>query len=173
MGENTLPMDCTDPAYHEAPLARVVLDRANDNTVRGNRFVDVTYGIRVEDDGNRIEGNTFEGSTPDRHAVIVGTPFRTTVLGRPVTGTELVGNASTIAGNAHPYRWVHGHEGTVDDGNTAGGVPAALCAGVEPPRSLFVFVVAVAAATPDGNPPTTTPAPLPVLGELAPCTGSG
>ncbi len=172
MGENTLPMDCTDPAYIDEPLRRVVLDRANDNTVRANRFVDVTYGIRVEDDGNRIEANTFEAATPGRHAVIVGTPLRTTVLGRPVAGTRLVGNVSDLAGNDHPYRWVTGHSGTVDEGNTAGGAPAALCEGVEPPRSPFVFVIAVAPAGPDGGPPAVTPdLTFPVLGELPPCAG--
>ena len=174
MGENTLPMDCTDPAYIDEPLRRVVLDRANDNTVRANRFVDVTYGIRVEDDRNRIEANTFEGATPDRHAVIVGTPLRTTVLGRPVAGTQLVGNVSTITGNAHPFRWVTGHDGTVAEGNVANGAPAALCEGVEPPRSPFVFVIAVAPAGPDGGPPATTPdLTFPVLGELPPCGGTG
>jgi parallel beta-helix repeat protein len=170
MGENTLPMDCTDPAYIDEPLRRVVLDRAADNTVRSNRFVDVTYGIRVEDDGNRVEANTFEGASPDRHAVIVGTPLRTAVLGRPVSATTLVDNTSTIAGNTHPYRWVSGQVGTVESGNTANGAPAPLCEGVEPPRSLFIFVVAVAPANPDGTPP---PPPddltLPTLGALPPC----
>jgi parallel beta-helix repeat protein len=171
MGENTLPMDCTDPAYVDEPLRRVVLDRANDNTVRANRFVDVTYGIRVEDDGNRIEANTFEGTGPDRHAVIVGTPLRTTVLGHPVTGTQLVDNVSTIAGNADPYRWVTGQLATVATGNTANGAPAALCEGVEPPRSPFVFVIALALAGPGGGPPTETPdLTFPTLGALPPCT---
>jgi parallel beta-helix repeat protein len=171
MGENTLPMDCTDPAYVEEPGRRVVLDRANDNTVRGNHFVDVTYGVRVEDDGNRVEANTFEGTGPDRHAVIVGTPLRTTVLGRPVTGTHLVDNVSTIAGNASPYRWVTGHEATVESGNTAHGAPAPLCEGVEPPRSPFVFVIAVALAGPDGGPPAETPdLTFPTLGALPACT---
>jgi parallel beta-helix repeat protein len=170
MGENTLPMDCTDPAYVDEPLRRVVLDRADHNTVRGNRFVDVTYGIRVEDDGNRVEANTFEGGGPDRHAVIVGTPLRTTVLGRPVQGTELVDNVSTIVGNTDPYRWVSGHVDTVDRGNTAGGAPAALCEGVEPPRSPFVFVIAFALAGPGGGPPAETPdLTFPTLGALPPC----
>ena len=80
---------------------------------------------------------------------------------------------STIAGNAHPYRWVSGHDGTVDEGNLAGGAPSSLCEGVEPPRSPFVFVVAVAGAGPDGSPPTETPAPLPTLGELPACTAAG
>jgi parallel beta-helix repeat protein len=171
MGENTLPMDCTDPAYVDEPGRRVVLDRANDNVIRANHFVDVTYGVRVEDDGNRVEANTFEGTGPDRHAVIVGTPLRTTVLGRPVTGTQLVDNVSTIAGNASPYRWVTGHEATVESGNTAGGVPAPLCEGVEPPRSPFVFVIAVALAGPGGGPPAETPdLTFPTLGALPACT---
>ena len=74
MGENTLPMDCTDPAYVDQPALRVVLDRAPGNTVRDNEFRDVTYGVRVEDDDTTVEGNTFTGTAPDRHAVIVGTP---------------------------------------------------------------------------------------------------
>jgi parallel beta-helix repeat protein len=170
MGENTLPMDCTDPAYVEEKFRRVVLDRANDNTVRGNRFVDVTYGIRVEDDGNRVEANTFEAGSPDHHAVIVGTPLRTTVLDHPVTGTELVGNVSTIVANDDPYRWVTGQTGTVESGNLANGAPAPLCEGVEPPRSPFVFVIAVAPAGPDGGPPAETPdLTFPTLGALPPC----
>jgi parallel beta-helix repeat protein len=170
MGENTLPMDCTDAAYIDEPFRRVVLDRANDNTVRSNRFVDVTYGVRVEDDGNRIEANMFEGAGPDRHAVIVGTPLRSTVLGRPVQGTELVDNVSTIAGNADPYRWVTGHVDTVDSGNTAEGMAAPLCEGVEPPRSPFVFVIALALAASGGGPPAETPdLTFPTLGVLPPC----
>jgi parallel beta-helix repeat protein len=170
MGENTLPMDCTDPAYVDEPLRRVVLDRANDNTIRANRFHDVSYGIRVEDDGNVVEGNLFTGSTPDRHAVIVGTPLRTTVLDRPVSGTRLVDNVADIAGNANPYRWVTGHTGTVDQGNVANGAPAALCEGPEPPRSPFVFVIAVAPAGPDGGPPPETPdLTFPTLAALPPC----
>lgn len=170
MGENTLPMDCTDDAYIDEPLRRVVLDFAADNIVRGNRFTDVTYGIRVEDDGNLIEANTFEGDGPEHHAVIVGTPLRSTVLGLPVDGTQLVENTSNIVGNADPYRWVTAHTGTVESGNTALGAPAALCEGVEPPRSPFVFVIVVVPAGPGGGPPATTPdLTFPVLGELAPC----
>ena len=121
MGENTLPMDCTDEAYIEEPLRRVVLDRANDNIVRGNQFYQVTYGIRVEDDGNVVDGNLFEGDGPDHHAVIVGTPWRTTVLGRPVARTTVANNVSNIVGNDFPYRWVSGQVDTVDQGNIANG----------------------------------------------------
>jgi len=170
MGENTLPMDCTDPAYIDEPYRRVVLDRANDNVLRGNRFVDVVYGIRVEDDGNVVEANTFEAGSPDHHAVIVGTPLRSTVLGRPVTGTRVVDNVATISGNDDPFRWVTQVVDTTARGNVANGAPATLCPGVEPPRSPFVFVVAVAPAGPDGGPPAETPdLTLPVLGALPPC----
>ena len=170
MGENTMPMDCTDPAYIDEPIRRVVLDRAAHNTLRGNHLKDVTYGIRVEDDHTTVEANTFDGDDAGRHGVIVGTPLRTAVLGRPVTGTVLQGNVSHLAANAHPYRWVTGHQDTVDVANTALGQPAALCEGVEPPRSPFVFVIAVAVAGPGGTPPATTPdLTFPVLGELAPC----
>jgi parallel beta-helix repeat protein len=172
MGENTLPMDCTDPAYIDEAGRRVVLDYAAHNTLRGNHLVDVTYGIRVEDDHTTVEANTFHGDDPGRHGVIVGTPLRSTVLGRPVTGTVLQGNTSHLAGNAHPYRWVTAHEGTVESANTALGQPAALCPGVEPPRSPFIFVIAVALAGPGGTPPATTPdLTFPVLGELPACPG--
>ena len=147
MGENTLPMDCTDPAYVDEPVRRVVLDRANDNTVRANRFVDVTYGVRVEDDGNRVEGNTFEGDRPDRHAVIVGTPLRTTVLGRPVHGHRA---ASTTCRRSPATPIRTGGSPATSTPSTAAtpprAWPAALCEGVEPPRSPFVFVIAVALA---------------------------
>ena len=170
MGENTLPMECTDPAYIESGLTRVVLDYADDNVVRNNRFLDVTYGIRVEDDGTVVEGNTFESTTPGKHAVIVGTPHRTTVLGQPVDGTVLRDNTSTLAGNAFPYRWVHGHTGTTESGNTALGAPSALCEGQDPPRQGMIFVIAAALPGPGGTPPATTPdLTVPVLGELPPC----
>lgn len=170
MGENTLPMDCTDPAYVDEPLRRVVHDFASDNTVRSNVIADTTYGIRVEDDGNRIEANRFVADAPGRHAVIIGTPLRTTVLGLPVTGTVLIDNQAELAGNDFPYRWVTGHAGTTAVGNTAHGQPVELCQGVEPPRSPLIIVIAVALAGPGGTPPATTPdLTFPVLGELADC----
>ena len=171
MGENTLPMDCTDEAYFEEPLRRVVLDRANDNVVRGNFFADVTYGIRVEDDGNVVSANFFTGDGPHLHPVIVGTPLRTSVLGLPVARTTLVDNVSNVAGNNNPYRWVSGHVDTIDQGNVANGAPSELCEGVEPPRLAFIFVIAVAPQAPGGGPPATTPdLTLPVLGPLPDCT---
>lgn len=172
MGENTLPMDCTDDAYVDSGLTRVVLDFAADNTIRGNHFVDVTYGVRVEDDGTTVEGNTFASTEPGKHAVLVGTPYRTDVLGRPVADTTITGNTSTLAGNAFPYRWVHGTDGVTFTDNTALDAPAVLCEGEAPPRQPMIFVLAAAPMNPDGMTPTP-PVSLdyPVLGELAPCAG--
>ncbi len=173
MGENVTPMECSDPKYVDQPFIQRILDRAADNTLRANLFFDVTYGIRVEDDGTTVEGNEFASSSPDHHAVIVGTPERTTVLGQPVTRTTLRDNVSTIPGNADPYRWVHGLGTLVEEGNTALGRPAAICQGQEPPRGPFVMVIAVRLANPDGSmPPPPPDITLPALGVLPPCTAS-
>lgn len=170
MAENTLPMDCTDPAYIDEALRRVVLDYASDNVVRGNSFDGVTYGVRVEDDDVTVEGNSFHGG-PDDHAVIIGTPLRTAVLGQPVDGTVVRQNTSSIADNPSPYRWIHGHTHTTDEDNVALGRTVALCQGQELPRSAFIFVIE---AVPwDGVTPPEKPAGLsmPVLGPLPPCSG--
>jgi parallel beta-helix repeat protein len=171
MGENTYPMECTDPAYINSGITRVVLDYAEDNVVRDNRFVEVTYGVRVEDDRTTVEGNRFEASTTGKHGVVIGTPHRTSVLGLPVTDTILRNNVSTLAGNANPYRWIHGQVGTVVEGNTAGGVPTGICQGQAIPRQQLIFVIAAVPAGPGGTPPATTPdLTVPVLGELPPCS---
>ena len=64
-------------------------------------------------------------------------------------------NTSTIAGNANPYRWVHGEVDTTVAGNTALGAPVGMCEGQPPPRQVFVMVIAVRAALPDGSMPPT------------------
>jgi hypothetical protein len=173
MGENTYPMECTDPAYINSGINRVVLDYAEDNVVRNNRFLEVTYGVRVEDDGALVEGNRFEASTTGKHGIVIGTPHRTSVLGRPVANTTLRNNVATLAGNANPYRWIHGELGTVVEGNTAGGVPTGMCQGQPIPRQLLIFVIAAVPAGPGGTPPATTPdLTVPVLGELPACTAT-
>ena len=169
MGENTLPMDCSKPAYATKPFQRYVLDTAADNTIRGNTFVDITYGVQAEDDGTVVEGNTFAGPDDGHHAVVIGTRVRTDALGRPVAGTVLRDNASTIVGNTHPFRWVHGHDGTVVEGNTAMRRPTELCEGAELPHNPFMFVVK-AVPEPEGSPPTPKPDyEIPVLGPLPSC----
>ena len=94
-------------------------------TVAGNTFRDVVYGVRVEDDDARVVGNRFVANDAGTYAVVAGTPYRTNVLGRPVTGTVLTGNRAVITGNASPYRWVDGElaEDVVD---VAGGVTGAV-----------------------------------------------
>ncbi len=171
MAENTLPMDCTDPAYIDETLRRVVLDYAKDNTVDGNTFDNVTYGVRVEDDDTKVLDNTFTGDSADHHAVLVGTPLRAQVLAQPVSGTVVQDNVSTITGNANPYRTIDGPINTVAGGNLALGAPTALCPGVEPPRQQFIFALAIAVAGPGGTAPATTPdLTVPVLGALPPCS---
>lgn len=170
MGENTSPMDCSDPAYVDEPLTRVVLDRAAGNIVRNNRFRNVTYGVRVEDDRTRVTGNQFTGSSNGQWAVIVGTRLRTQVLQRPVRDTTIIGNTSHIAGNVNPYRWVHGTLGSTLQRNRALGRPVGVCEGRELPHLLFIFVIALAVEEP-GSPVTPTPdLTIPTLGPLPPCT---
>ncbi len=165
MGENTLPMDCSDPQY--AP--GITLDRAPRTTVTGNTFHNVVYGVRVEDDGAEVTGNRFAANSAASYAVIVGTPYRTSVLQRPVSGTVLAGNRATITGNASPYRWVDGETGSTVVGNTANGTAVGWCRSNDLPRGPFVFVIAVA-YEPVGSPVTPTPdLTFPTVGPQSPC----
>ena len=140
MAENTLFMDCSDPSYISNAVQRVHLDYARDNVVRRNTFANVEYGIRVEDDGNRIESNRFRSTNAAHQAVLVGTAHRTNALGLPVTDTVMTGNSAQIRGNASPYGWIHGHVGTVFDRNRASGRLATLAPGVQPAINFHLFV---------------------------------
>ena len=164
MGENTLPMDCSDPQY----LPGISLDVADDNVVRANVFRDVTYGVRVEDDRAVVADNAFVGDDPAQTAVLVGTRHRTAALGLPVDGTTITGNRAAIAGNTNPYRWVFGHANTTFAGNESLGRPAGWCEGVPPRQNPFVFVVAFQPADPE-NPPTGGPPAVPPPDPLPPC----
>lgn len=169
MGENTLPMECSDPAYYVNGLERVVRDFARDNVVRDNDFQDVQYAIRVEDDGNTIADNRFTGSDPSQVAILIGTRFRTPHLGLPVDGTTITGNRSTIAGNRNPYRWVHGHTDTTFADNWALERPVGFCTGVEPRRNPLIFVLAFVPLPDPNNPPTDGPPVFPPPAPLPPC----
>jgi parallel beta-helix repeat protein len=173
MGENTLPMECSDPAYVDQPGRRIVLDFARGNVVRDNEFVDVTYGVRVEDDDTTVAGNRFRAGDGTHHAVVIGTPYRTAVLGRPVRGTVLTANEADIVGNPNPYRWVHGQADTTVAGNRALGRPVGICEGPALPRGPFVMVLAVAAPLPGGGKPPTPDLALPAVGPLPACPGPG
>jgi parallel beta-helix repeat protein len=141
--ENQEFMDCSDTPYVSAPLRRIYRDPASDNVVRGNTFADVTYGVRVEDDRNRVEDNVFYSSLSGFQAVIVGTSERTAVLGEPVTDTTVTGNASWSPASPTPFGWIHGHAGTVFAGNEANAAAVGLVAGTQPPINPFLFAESV------------------------------
>lgn len=164
MGENTIPMNCTDPQY--AP--GYSLDYAKDNVLRDNVFENVTYGIRVEDDRTTVEGNAFTSDDAAHVAVLLGTPVRTAVLGLPVDGTRVVGNRASIAGSKNPYRWVDGQVNTTFEDNRSFDRVVGLCEGVPPARGPFVMTIAVVPADPD-NPPTGESPTLPPPEPLPPC----
>ena len=172
MGESMLPMDCADPAYFHSGMTQITRDRAAGNTVSDNLFDNMTYGVRVEDDDTKVTGNSFSGTDEGQYAVIVGTPYRTTELGEPVSGTELTGNISMIAGNPSPYRWVDGETGSTGSGNVALGQESTLCEGKSLPRGPFVMTIVVV-YEPAGSPVTPTPANLriPPVGPQPPCIG--
>ncbi len=169
MGENVYPMDCSDPPYVSGPIQAITVDRAANNVVRGNTFDSVTYGVRVEDDGATVSRNHFAGSDASHHAVIVGTPFRTTVLGHPVTNTIVERNRSTIVGNPNPYRWVDGIAGLTDLGNRALDHRSRFCQAPTLPRNPLIFVFAFAVQDPAGPPVPKPDFSVPSLGALAPC----
>ncbi len=166
MGENVLPMDCSDPQY----ATGITLDRAPRATVAGNTFHNVVYGVRVEDDGARVSGNHFLAGDAGTYAVVVGTPYRTSLLGRPVTGTVLTGNRAWITGNASPYRWVDGETDSTVAANTANGRPVGWCRSTDLPRGPFVMALAIA-LEPVGSPVTPPPAglQLPTVGPQPAC----
>lgn len=169
MGENVFPMDCSDVPYVTGPALAVTLDRAPRTTVRNNIIGDATYGVRVEDDGARIVGNTISAPDATHHAIIVGTPYRTTKLAHPVTDTVVHDNVSTIVGNRSPYRWVDGVQGLVARRNTALGVPSAFCSAPDLPRGPFVMVYALAVQDPNGPPVPKPDYAVPRLGALPAC----
>lgn len=147
MAENQRFMDCSDPAYVANGFVRIHRDFAANNLVADNLFVDVTWGVRIEDDGNRVERNLFHSERQQAQAVLVGTRSRTDVLGEPVAGSVIADNHALISGNDEPYRWIHGQVGTVFHGNLSHvesveqPVAAILVPGTQPPIHPFLFVI--------------------------------
>lgn len=112
MAENTEFFDCSDTPYLTGPLQNITLDDASDNTITNNTFAHVTHAIRIEDDRTTVTGNRFVGSVTDptfpaSEAVLVGTKYRTELLGLPVTGTDVHDNIVELDGISEPYRWIH------------------------------------------------------------------
>jgi parallel beta-helix repeat protein len=170
MGENVYPMQCSNEPFYEAGFVQYTLDRADDNTVRNNTFLNTDYGIRVEDDGTDVLDNTFSGSSGSHHAIIVGTPYRTQYLDDPIRDTTVTGNVSRITGNPNPFRWVHGVENLVDQDNVALGNVTPFCEGMPPPRGPFLMSLEIGFPNPDGSIPTRPDLKKPVLGPLPACS---
>ena len=85
---------CGDPLMHKSSglfgTQKYYQDYAKNNTVVNNSFKDVVYGIVIEDDNNKVTGNSFSGrSSVD---IKVGTPYRAKALNRPVKGTTVSAN---------------------------------------------------------------------------------
>ncbi len=170
MGENVYPMDCSDVPYVSGPLKAITLDRAPYNTVRGNLVAGADFGVRVEDDHTTVTSNRFVASNAADYAVVVGTPYRTTVLARPVAHTTVAHNVASIAGNPSPYRWVDGFTDLRDVRNVALGKVSAFCKAPDIPRGPFVMVYAFAVQDPS-QPPVPPPAyTVPSLGILPACS---
>jgi len=168
MGENVIGMDCSDPPYYSSGLTRITLDRAPDNTVKSNSFNDVVYGVRVEDDRATVTNNTFAGGDDTHYAVVVGTPYRTSVLAHPVQGSVVTNNRSTIP-NPSPFRWVDGQAGSTVKGNTSGGQAVGWCQGEDLPRDPFIFVLALAPQPVGGPIPPTPVLTIPLVGAQPSC----
>jgi parallel beta-helix repeat protein len=150
MAENLILWDCSSAAFDTTGGAYHVLDHATANRVVHNTFVGDTYGVRVEDDGNHIVRNRFldapspSGVAPPVQAVLVGTEFRTTALGEPVTGTVIRGNVSSLTEASLPYAVVWGDASTTFTGNRSrGAAVGALGAGAQPTINPFCMVLRV------------------------------
>ncbi len=143
MAEDQYFMDCSDPAYSSGPLHRLHLDYAKDNVVRNNTLVEVDNAVRVEDNGTTVENNTIRSSDPAARGVLVGTKWRTQLLGQPVDHTSISGNTVTIPNPTAAYGWVHGQTNTTFGPNLTNGAPATLTAGTQPTINPWLFVVRV------------------------------
>lgn len=143
MGENQYFMDCSDPVYGSGTFRRIHLDYAQQNTIRENILVGVSRGVRVEDDGTTVESNQFFHEDAAALAILIGTRERTAALARPVHATIVRGNEAEIAGNDHPYAWIHGHADTVFEDNLTGGEVASLPEGTPPATNPWLFVISV------------------------------
>jgi hypothetical protein len=101
--------------------------------------------------------------------VVIGTPYRTSALGKPVRGTMLFANTSWIRGNPNPYRWVEGKADTTVLLNRANGRLVGICPGKTLPRGPFVMTLAFAVEPPGAPETPAPPLTVPTVGALPPC----
>ncbi|TCU14715.1 NosD domain-containing protein [Rhizobium sullae] len=87
--KNLTNMNCGDP-----PLAPGYFrDYADHNTVTSNVFIGGDIGVIIQDDFTTVKGNRF--SKQEQSCVFLGSELRDSLLGAPIEGTILVGNACT------------------------------------------------------------------------------
>ncbi len=97
------------------------LDAAPDNRIRDNRFSGGDVAIRVEDDGTDIRDNAIQ--SPRTACVQVGTGPRARLLKRPVTGTVLDGNSCDGVPAARAFVFTDGARPSVaEDNRPANGI---------------------------------------------------
>ena len=169
MGENTLPMDCTDPAYIDEPLPA---GRARPGQ-RQHRAGQPFYRRHLRHPGRgrrqRVEAQHLRGRQPrpprgDRRHAAAHDGARSAGARHP-----LVDNVSTIAGNDDPYRWVTGHVGTPSTGQPPMARRRRCARASNRPARRSCSSSRWHVAGPGGGPPATTPdLTFPVLGELPP-----
>jgi len=148
MAENLAVWDCSTASYDRTGGAYHVLDHATDNAVYHNVFQGDTYGVRVEDDDNRVLRNRFEDASGPTivpapvAAVLVGTEFRTLTLDQPVSGTVVADNTSDLSGAASPFAVLWGDTATTFTGNRSRrAAVTALVPGVQPVINPLCMVV--------------------------------
>ncbi len=169
MSQDVEPLDCSESSYISGKLFDIKLDHAPNNTVLNNTFYDVTYGVRIEDNGTRVIGNKFYGGSNANYAVVVGTRYRTSMLSEPVSGTSIIDNISNIP-NPSPYRWIYGQVDSKFQNNSSLNLFANWCPGKDLPLDPLLFVEAVrAGASGGGVPPPPNPTPA-VVGTQTPCS---
>ncbi|WP_203423104.1 right-handed parallel beta-helix repeat-containing protein [Sinorhizobium sp. BG8] len=96
--KNMKTWECGDP-----PLAEgYYRDYAENNEIKGNRFIGGRVGVRIDDSLTRIVDNTFV--RPKKACVELGSIVRDRVVGAPVASTVLAGNQCDTRGSAETYR---------------------------------------------------------------------
>ncbi len=90
--------DCGDKLVYSSGDKKYYRDYARENTVSGNTFTDNEEAVRVKDDANIVQDNTFVGT--EKFDISIGSEIRGKI-GDPVSGTLLSGNNLSKADGIH------------------------------------------------------------------------
>jgi len=140
MSQNQLLRNCIDAAYVSGPGFRIHQDFAKRNRILANKFVNVTFAVRVEDDNTRVDRNKIESDNPSHRGIMIGTRNRGPALGQPVRGTIMRGNRTNIYLNPSPYTWIFDMDDTLFSRNRSSGHEAELHQAVPPAFNLHLFI---------------------------------